>query len=114
MTKSKKKEKEQKKEEAKEIKDPVVQQLVKNYQDIAFRWNQIASYSAGKSKLDESLSPEDHVNWLVKSYVHDVMFLLNQLGVVKNEITPDDLQETEKRTEAQEEKPQKVSKTKEK
>jgi hypothetical protein len=63
--------------------NPAVMQLLQYYKSIAFRWNQIAQHLGGQVKLAKDLSDKDHAKWLAQVYYSDVLFLLEQLGVVK-------------------------------
>jgi hypothetical protein len=63
--------------------NPEVAEIINHYNECVSRWNNIAAFLAGNAKIDTSVTPEQHVQWLATAYYYDVLFLLDQLQVVK-------------------------------
>lgn len=71
--------------------NPEVAKLVNRYKEVGFRWNQITAFLTGKTQVNPEFSEQDQIQWLIQAYHFDVLFLLQQLGIVEVPENPEEL-----------------------
>jgi len=64
-------------------KNPQIREILSKLKEIGMMVKQIGSWLNGKSVLPEEVSHEEHAKFLATRYCYDVIFLLEQLGVLQ-------------------------------
>lgn len=72
-----------------EERDPEGFKQFQAFQYIANNVNQVANWLNGKAKLPEEVTDTEHAKYLATRYCQDVVFLLQQLGVIDTPVGPE-------------------------